>query len=435
MGKDGHILAYEVQGAPDPACSDYQAAAAGGDVRGAIGSAWEHLTRAFSYMPPGSFFAEIFYLFDPKGNCRDRQSRLKMYLWVWASERAIAHNLDRLIRGGPVSCYYNFLSIEKIPDVKGLQAGCEIVRREDFIKPLYSSDLNYKIPPYYYTLTPFVANRENDYLMLDRILDCIDGKITITIRIQPVDISPQIQAHAAYLARLGTINKWDFDDNKFSGIDYTDPDGRKYLSLDGQFKPFSKKDPLANDILQTERQNHKTLLDRQLSFRITVKAKTQPVAGLVISTLAEAAFKNGSYRIIDGKDESSERPAETDQQTNAISASPSQHTVNNTESKDYELLRPLGRLATSDELSGIFRFPIGGYFSPRCIRQNTDPPHERRENMIVLGYDMEIGGNSTADFGQPRGVGYDRLNTHLFVTSMPGGGKTTVIMNLVFQFV
>ena len=148
MGKDGYRLAYEIDEAPDPACSEYQAAAADSDVRGAIGSAWEHLLRAFSYMPPGSFFAEILYLFDPKGNCRDRQSRLKMYFWVWASTRAIAHNLDRLIRGGPVSCYYNFQPIEKMPDVKGLGAGCEITRREDFIKPLYSCDMNYKIPAY-----------------------------------------------------------------------------------------------------------------------------------------------------------------------------------------------------------------------------------------------------------------------------------------------
>jgi len=435
MGKDGHILAYGIDEAPDTACSQFQAVAAGGDVRGAIGSAWEHLMRTFSYMSPDSFFAEIFYLLDPKGNCRDRQSRLKMYLWIWASTKAIAHNLDRLIRGGPASCYYNFQPIEKIPDVSGLGADCEIIRREDSIKPLYSRDMNYKIPAYYYTFDLFVADRDNDYLMLDRILDCIDERIAITIRIQPVDISPQIQAHAAYLGRLASVNnRWDFDDNKFNGIDYTSSDGRRYPGSSGQLKPFSKKDSLVNDILQTEKQNHKTLRERQLSFRIKVRAKTGPVAGLIVSTLAEAAFKNGSYSIINGKDKLSRKPAKTGQKTKATSVSSLQHTDCDTGSGDYDLLRPLSRMATVDELSGIFRLPIGGYFSPCCFRKTTDPPpHERPENMIVLGYDMEIGGSSTTEFAQPRGVLYEYLNTHFFVTAMPGSGKTTVIMNLVLQ--
>ena len=103
------------------------------------------------------------------------------------------------------------------------------------------------------------------------------------------------------------------------------------------------------------------------------------------------------------------------------------------ELKDYGRLRPLGRLATVDELSGVFRLLIGGYFSPCCIRKNTDPPHQNPENMIVLGYDMEIGGDSTAKFGQPRGVLFDCLNKHLFVTAIPGSGKTTAIMNILLQ--
>ena len=76
---------------------------------------------------------------------------------------------------------------------------------------------------------------------------------------------------------------------------------------------------------------------------------------------------------------------------------------------------------------------IGGYFSPCCIRKNTDPPHQSPENMIVLGYDMEIGGGSTANFSQPRGIAFSQMNKHLFVTAIPGNGKTTAIMNILFQ--
>ena len=341
MPKKDHILAYEIDKVPDSAYSQYKAAASGGDVKQAIGSAFEHLLRVFSHMPPDSFFAEIFYQFDPKGDGRDRQSRLKMYLWLSASNKAVSRNLDRLIRSGPVSCYYKFLPIEKIPDVKGLKANCEIVRREDFIKPLYPPELNYKIPAYYYTFTPFAANQENDGQMLDQVLDCIDEKITIKIRVQPVDISAQVQAHAVHLARLGSVNnRWDGDDEDFGGMGYTD---HQYSSLHSQLKPSNKKDPLVNDILQTGRQNHKRLLEKHLSFNITVKTKTQPVAMLVISTLAEGAFNEGSYGIVNEKGNSSEVSAEANRQSNTISASPSPHTGNNMELKDYEQLRPLGR--------------------------------------------------------------------------------------------
>ena len=196
MSKDGHTLAYEVPEIPDPAYSQYQAAA-GGDVAGAIASGFELLLRALASMPPGSCSADISLRFNPKGIGQDRQSRLKLYLRLWAHDVPTARNLDRLLRGGPVSRYYKFQPIERIPDVKGLQARCEIIRREDFIKPLYSSDLNYKILAYYYVFTLFTANQENDYLTLDQVLDCIDEPVAITIRVQPENISPQIHAHTA----------------------------------------------------------------------------------------------------------------------------------------------------------------------------------------------------------------------------------------------
>jgi len=253
MSKEDQLLIYEVKEVPDPTCLEYQATA-GGSVVGAIGRGFEFLLRALACMLAGSCSAEIIYLFNAGGNGQDRQTRLKLYLRLWASDSAGAHNLDRLVRAGPISLYYKFLPIEKIPDVEGLRAGCEIVRREDLVKPLHSTDRNYKIFDYYYTLTLFIPNRENDYLMLDRVLDCIDEPVMITIQVQPVDISPQVHAHTAYLARLGAINnRWDIDDEAFSNIDYTGYDGRQYLGLRNQWKPLSYKDLLANDILQVER--------------------------------------------------------------------------------------------------------------------------------------------------------------------------------------
>jgi len=435
VNKEGHILLYEIQEVPDPTCLEYQAVA-GGSVVGAIGRCFEYLLRALACMSAGSCSAEIIYLFNPKGNGRGRQTRLKLYLRSWASDRPGAHNLDRLVRAGPISLYYKFLPIERIPQANDLRASCEIVRREDLVKPLHSADKNYKILAYYYTLTLFTPNRENDYLMLDRVLDCIDEPVAITIRVQPVDISPQIHAHTAYMARLGAINnRWDIDDEAFSNTDYTGYDGRQYPGLRNHWKPLSYKDPLANDILQTERQNHKTFRNLHLSFKIKADAETIPIVRLVASVLGDSAFEDGSFRILvkeNGKTPSGNL-TETRQPTDTLALPSTQDANSDFDLKEYEQLRPLSRCATVDELLGVFRLPIGGYFSPCCIRKDTDPPQKKREDQILLGYDMEIGSNSTADFGQPLCIGYDQMRKHLFISSVPGGGKSTVGMNILIQ--
>jgi predicted NACHT family NTPase len=148
--------------------------------------------------------------------------------------------------------------------------------------------------------------------------------------------------------------------------------------------------------------------------------------------MAEAAFKKGSYCIANCKDKSFRKNVEANKDA-AISVSPLKYIDSDIALTEYEMLRPLCRLATVNELSGIFRFPVGGNFSPCCFRKNTDPPQEKVKDMIVLGHDMEIGGNSITNFVQPRGVRYDKLNTHFFITAMPGSGKTTVVMNLALQ--
>jgi hypothetical protein len=151
--------------------------------------------------------------------------------------------------------------------------------------------------------------------------------------------------------------------------------------------------------------------------------------------VGDCAFEDGSFRIIVKEKDKilSDDLAETHQPADTLTSSSTQDTNNDFEFKEYEQLRPLRGCATVEELLGVFRLPIGGYFSPCCIRKNTDPPQEKPEDQILLGYDMEIGSNSTADFGQPRCIRYDEMRKHLFISSVPGGGKSTAVMNILIQ--
>lgn len=412
-----HSLTYVIHEIPDPNYTAYQAAS-GGDVKQAITAGWEHLLRTVANMPYASCTISLILAFNAKiAPNQSRQSRLSMYLRIQSVDASTAKSLETLVTHGMLSRFYPF---EKADGTISLKAPTgkryTIIRREDLIQPLYARDYNYKIPERYYAISPYVSRPDNDYSMLDRILDSMSESIWIDILIQPVDISTQLHAHTAYLARLGSINHYSDMEDEDHFVDPLDPESHRYASMRDKLKPLSLKDPLANDILRTQREFHKTLLERHLAVSADVRASSAPVAQLVCSLLAESAFQEGSYRIVDLRD------------CDTVASNPKKRRDSQA---DYQDLKPLTRLATVDELLGLFRLPIASNTSPLCCRKNTDPPHVSPENLIDLGYDQQSG----VDRGHPisRGPLVDTLKKHVSVFGLPGSGKTTNNLNILFQ--
>ena len=435
MNKDTYTATFRVPEVPDPECTAYRAAA-GGNVAGAIGRAFAHFLGNVTYTLPDTCAAELLYSLNPQGDGRDRQTRLTLYLRLWASDRGTACNLDRLVRGGPLSQYYEFLSVEAAPGTNGLTARCRIVRPVSFIAPLYSCEFNPGIPDYYYTLRLFVPNRENNGMMLDRVLDCIDEPAAITIRVQSTDIAESRQAHAHYLARLENINsRWNGDEEDPELFDYAGTDGGRSLGWHNALRALSLKDQLAYDVLRSQREIHRSLFQPHLSFDIVAAAQSAPVARLLASVVGGSAFEEGSYEVeSEGDGISSGGGNEGLRPTEDPLSAPCQGTPGEAQWSEYESLRPLSRSASVEELAGVFRLPIASSCSPCCIRRNTDPPPVRPEDLVVLGYDMESGADrSAASLAQPRGPSFDQLNKHAFVSGMPGSGKTTAIMCMLIQ--
>ena len=146
MSSDRHVVTYLIPEVPDASYPRYREMA-GGDVRSGIATGCEHLLRAVTQMLPGSCAVELLFVFEPKGDGRDRQSRLNLYLCVRASSAEMAHRADCLIRGGPLASFYEFVVVEKVPKAKQrLFSSFQIVRRQDLIKPLYSCDYNHANP-------------------------------------------------------------------------------------------------------------------------------------------------------------------------------------------------------------------------------------------------------------------------------------------------
>ena len=414
---DGDEMLYLITELPDTAYSAYQAAA-GGDVAEAIAKGSEHLLRTLAHMPAGSSSMEFLYIFDHKSSGQDR---LKLYLCLWSGRAEITQSLDRLIRGGLLSKFYEFERVEKVLNGKErLGAGCGVIRREDSIIPLYTCDLNYKIPNRYYNISLFIPNQDNDYMMLDRILDRIDEPVTISISLQPVDIASVLHSYTDYLAHLDSINhSWDINDENFSDMNYTGPDSNRYISSHNQWGPLSYRDRLSKDILRAGCEVHKTLLEPNLLFKIQVKAKTQATARLVALALAESAFAEGSYSIVTGR-----KGKDCDSAQNSPEAG-------DMELEEYEQLRLLNSVATVEQLAGLCRLPVASSSSPLCSRKNTDPPYINEKDLIFLGNDEQ----SLASNGSPiaRGIHIDVLKKHYSCFGLPGKGKTTNNMGILCQ--
>jgi hypothetical protein len=423
------ILSYLVPEIPDPLYSKYQMAA-GGDVLAAVGQDFENLLRTVANMPPRSTSVTIIFVFDPQPKNADIQSRLSIYVIVRTYDRCLADNLRLMFERGPVARFYNFQGTEpsEAPRVEP-QAVCEILRREDAVTPLHSPEFNDRIPEAYYTIDPFQPCSRNDYTNLDRVFGGIGEPVIIDICVEPADVSSELFEHTRYLSRLQAINRsWDRDQEEEVGIqDYLgDSDWRP--TWKNGIRPLRFPDPLAEEILRFQQRFHESLRKPHLVFHIIVSAQTPAVAQLIGSLVADSAFEGGSYRLlIHRKGERLFDDVLRSVKENRVSALPVHESL--FPGKDltlYSRLARLSHLATIEELSGAFRLPVAATSSPQCIRKNTDPPHEKEQDSIIVGHDQE-------NPGLIRGIRISALVKHLFISGMPGEGKTTGMLNIALQ--
>ena len=416
-------IIYNIHEIPDPAFSGF-IAISGGNVKQTIWQGWEHILHTISNMPASSVSVEILYVFEPLTKQTDNQNRLKIYLRLTAIEPEILKSLEHLIVAGTLSRFYDFSCVDNasliMPDT--LKHTCLIVRREDFIKPLYSNMFNPKIPDYYYTLSPLESNDNNDFLMLDRVLDKLSESVVISIKAEPVDVSKELHAFNRYLENLISINRCYDSENDLSSswVDQlfsVKDDIPGFCSSTESLDAFNFRDPHADDILRLGRKIHESLRKPNLKFQVSISTQSGPIAHLCASVIAESAFKNGSYRLCGGG---------IDSKMPLWSDSGKSFPELNGDITEYDDLRRLIQCATVNELIGIVHFPVASFSSPFCIRKNTDPPSIAPDDLIILGYDIHGG-------GIPRGFPVNAITKHFINLGSIGQGKTTSNTNILIQ--
>ena len=431
------IQTYHILKIPDFSCWQSQMAA-GGDVCSVIFAGWESLARQISHMDPGSVSAECLFVFNPQCEDHDMQSRLQLFLRIQTSDDPTAKAMSVLIERGQISRFYELERVqEPLPDLPGsLGASCDIIRRQDYIEPLHSCELNARIPNRYLKMHLFAANEENDFRTVDSALDKVDEVVVISVRIAPADISSEMHSITSLMERYHLINhSRDFEDQGYPGIGSIRDDDYWHDGRRSMIEPYRLKDPIADDAWRGLRPIHETMCDQpHLFFSIRTMAETEAVARGVGSTFAEAAFKKGWYRLVvstkgqmlfDGT-------AKAAQQTTIAPVPVYKYLSHANNAEGCGQLDRLVQLATADELKGAIRLPVASASSPvLCLRKSTDPVYEDPKSGIVIGHDEQgIKGNSSPI---PVSISTDELCKHMGIFAVSGSGKTTIVIDLMLQ--
>ena len=282
-----------------------------------------------------------------------------------------------------------------------------------------------------------MSEENNDWILLDRVFGNLDEPADVCVRVEPIDVSHELLHHTAYLSRLLSVNR-SFDDegDRWNDVDFlglgNDPGRHSALRL----RPLRLRDPLADDVLRRQQRFHETLLERHLAFDILVTARSETVARLVASTVAESAFRDGSYQLytIDQSNDVSDA-AISNRMGARVVGTEGLVTWHADADSPYGQLRRLSSVATAKELLGAFRLPIGSRSSPSTMRKNTDPEDANGDALIVLGHDQDPPQSETGSTRgeRARGPRLSDLCKHMSIFGMSGTGKTTAETGMVLQ--
>ena len=470
MGQGQQIYVYDIPAIPD--CTHHSLVTlCGGNVREHIFRGCEHLLRMIANFKEGQIALAIRFIFRPETD-NGIQQRLKLQLAVKIGESVSKDTAKQLVKqlidSGPLIEFY------KIQEAKGSQdkiinpqgeyfldydfpAVCEVVRQEETVKPLVSKEQNPgRIPSVYYSLYPFEARPDNDYLMIDTILSKMEEPCIVEMLVCPVNQKDDLEGQYKYITRLRSVNEYGDDSSVNSQAENIFEDEEDYQQRPTMLAIERKRDPMADDIVQEHHEFYRKLRQPQLLFNIKAFAMNQENALMLASAVAECGFSGGKYNLVSyNKNDSPEMTKWLDDscknsQQMDISLQAMYPEVWNADlPKGYWRMSRLCRMASVDELKGIIRLPVGGHGSPRCIRKSTDPQAGTNQKSILIGDDLESKDTDDRKFSNLSDLStlfncakptnlesrlpLKTLTKHMFVAGVPGSGKTTAVYNMLVQ--
>lgn len=394
---------------------------------------------------------------------------LVIYFTVSIAPTLDGEKVKNLLLSSPVAEFYQCELVDAIDlDRERLEHCVSIIKEEQLIKPLFKEreaqqihlakagllpmtaeqvSAQYKelkTNPFYYipmhVVYPFEPLSDNDMLGIDRTLSSFNVPALIEITLQPCEISSQeTQALQAMLNHLDKISSFSLQ---------ADNNEQKFV-LRGDWEDKSAES--VQDIF--EQYYEELTTKRCFEFAIRVWASDELTAQFIADQLVVHANGNGRYKKIllnseqlkVEKESSKNNEITFDVYNEEIwSASWQQpflensfYEFNQTSGRYgaekykhfgfvYQLKR-LARLTTLDNIAPFFRLPIPSNAPLQTMFKETDGAiGNRGEKLISIG----------ADVDKPlisHQVPLMQLNKHMFISGVPGSGKTTAVFNILAQ--
>lgn len=293
-----------------------------------------------------------------------------------------------------------------------------------------------------YVAHPFEPVPEQDMLLLDRYFAAYD---------QPFMVEITLEAAALQAEELLAIEKMINHLERVKGFS-TAREGEERSFLRREQQDFT-----AEAIAETFEEYHEKLLqERYFQFAIRIWGKDPDLTPILAANVARECNGSGKYRkIILKSGEELYKQAVDASSRIAIAPEvcwqeywdeswdkPFQETdvfpFNNTGKRGgaekkrafsfiYDLRR-LPRLARLESLASFFRLPVPGPEPLQTMRKETEAPRENSEaaDRITLGTDFYKPGLSHS-------LDLELIKKHIFISGVPGSGKTTSIFNILIQ--
>lgn len=433
-------LLYRIDALPDPADPAHRKMA-GGDLHKAINKGVEHYLRVVAEMPVPSVTTAIRFDYTPSPKDGHPQSRLSVSMGVQTASAPVARIMETFIEAGPLSQSFTFApERNRSLNPRTFGAACRIYRKDACVRPF--TDRNPDAMSSYYACNQFVPEDTNDYMPLDRVLSDINERVVISLAIRPTDAGAELTAHTQYLERLNAINQKRRGSAEDQAIDLLRSADARWRDP-SVVEPIREEDPIAEDVCREQKDIQKTLRVPHLAFAFTVLAESEEVARLIGSVVAAGGCKNGSYQLNVTTDRRKvARYCDEVACMVVADAAKDPDLTRNAREAGLPGLQRLAHIATVDELGGIWRLPVPGPGSPLCIRKDTDPVEATSTDYHEVGYDSDGPAQQHASVSRrsgrrlwniTRGVPLGVLAKHMFVSGMPGKGKTTFNLRLLLR--
>ncbi|NMF65407.1 hypothetical protein DP113_01295 [Brasilonema octagenarum UFV-E1] len=357
----------------------------------------------------------LVYFYDPTEINQDR--KLQIFIRLIFDESLDGDALSQVEKVFGASFWKDFYGIQASHDLSSLDLDWVQfisfgIKQEEKLLPTVKRDNS---PSHYYLIQPFEPHESVDRVGFLSKLETYGGKAITEIIFQPTSLSSGEQSALDNLLRvLGDQTSYEVSTSEISGK--------------VREKPV---DPVAERTLRQFEDLREAIA-------------SQPLYEVSIRVLAENRF-SASLLLNEFWIESSEKPlyrevsigSESIQLAQAIAAFRegrlfseavwAQYWDIHPENSPLLKLKRLHRLFTVEELGACFRVVVPDpvvVFSG--IPKETDLKSAQTKDSILLGWQSGKSQNQAL-------VPLKSLNKHVFICGVPGSGKTTAVLNLLFQ--